>query len=95
MIVLSFVMTAFHSSFVLNMSLYIRDLTLKVPVPKVPVHILHLENIVKLCFEDLREPKAPNSSPSQYQFIVKINLYCDMDEGFKPKVRKNTFLLLE
>jgi hypothetical protein len=46
-------------------------------------------------FEDLREPKAPNSSPSQYQFIVKINSYCDMDEGFKPKVQKNTFLLLE
>jgi hypothetical protein len=27
------------------MFLYISDLT-----PKVPVHILHLENIVKLCF---------------------------------------------
>jgi hypothetical protein len=50
MIVLSFVVTAFHSSLVLNMPLYIRDLTPKVPVPKVPVHILHLENIIKLCF---------------------------------------------
>ena len=46
-------------------------------------------------FEDLRKPKAPNSSPSQYWFAVMINSYCDMDEGLKPKVRKNTFLLLE
>jgi hypothetical protein len=50
MIVLSFVMFAFHFSFVLNIPLYIRDLTPKMPVSKVPVHILHLENIVKLCF---------------------------------------------
>jgi hypothetical protein len=46
-------------------------------------------------FEDLRKPKAPNSSPSQYYFVKIINLDCDMDEGFKPKVRKNTFPLLE
>jgi hypothetical protein len=46
-------------------------------------------------FEDLRKPKAPNSSPSQYWFAVMINSYCDMDEGLKPKVRKNTFSLLE
>jgi hypothetical protein len=32
------------------MLLYIHDLTPKVPVPKVPVHILHLENIIKLYF---------------------------------------------
>jgi hypothetical protein len=30
------------------------------------VHILHLENIVNHVFEDLRNTKAPNSSPSQY-----------------------------
>jgi hypothetical protein len=33
---------------------------------KVPVHILHLGNIVNHVFEDLRKTKAPNSSPSQY-----------------------------
>jgi hypothetical protein len=30
--------------------------------PKVPVHILHLGNIVNHVFEDLRKTKAPNSS---------------------------------
>jgi hypothetical protein len=37
-----------------------------IPCPKVPVHILHLGNIVNHVFEDLRKAKAPNSSPSQY-----------------------------
>jgi hypothetical protein len=35
-----------------------------IPSPKVPVHILHLGNIVNHVFEDLRKTKAPNSSPS-------------------------------
>jgi hypothetical protein len=38
------------------------------------------EILLNPVFEDLRKPKAPNS---------------DMDEGSKPKVRKNTFPLLE
>jgi hypothetical protein len=37
-----------------------------IPSPKVPVHILHMGNIVNHVFEDLRKTKAPNSSPSQY-----------------------------
>jgi hypothetical protein len=37
-----------------------------IPSPKVPVHILHLGNIVNHVFEDLQKTKAPNSSPSQY-----------------------------
>jgi hypothetical protein len=32
-----------------------------IPSPKVPVHILHLGNIVNHVFEDLRKTKAPNS----------------------------------
>jgi hypothetical protein len=53
------------------------------------------ETLLNHVFEDLRKPKVPNSSPSQYQFVRIINLNCDMDEGLKPKVRKNTFPLLE
>jgi hypothetical protein len=37
-----------------------------IPSPKVPVHVLHLGNIVNHVFEDLQKTKAPNSSPSQY-----------------------------
>jgi hypothetical protein len=37
-----------------------------IPSLKVPVHILRLGNIVNHVFEDLRNTKAPNSSPSQY-----------------------------
>jgi hypothetical protein len=44
------------------MLLYIRDLTPKVPVPKVPVHILHLENIVKLCFWGPSGAEGPQHS---------------------------------
>ena len=36
------------------------------PSPKIPVDVLYSRNIVKSCFEDLRKPKVPNSSPSQY-----------------------------
>jgi hypothetical protein len=32
-----------------------------IPSPKVPVHILHLGNIVNHVFEDLRKMKAPNT----------------------------------
>jgi hypothetical protein len=32
-----------------------------IPSPKVPIHILHLGNIVNHVFEDLRKTKAPNS----------------------------------
>jgi hypothetical protein len=66
-----------------------------VPSPKVPVHIFHLENIFNHVFEDLRKTKAPNSSPSQYLFVIIMNLDFDVNEGLKPKVRKNTFHLLE
>jgi hypothetical protein len=31
-----------------------------IPSPKIPVHILHLGNIVNHVFEDLRKTKAPN-----------------------------------
>jgi hypothetical protein len=53
------------------------------------------ETLLNHVFEDLRKPKAPNSSPSQYKFVRMINSDCDMDEGPRPKVRKNTFPLLE
>jgi hypothetical protein len=33
-----------------------------IPSPKVPVHILHLVNIVSHIFEDLRKTKAPNNT---------------------------------
>jgi hypothetical protein len=32
-----------------------------IPSPKVPIHILYLENIINHVFEDLRKTKAPNS----------------------------------
>jgi hypothetical protein len=32
-----------------------------IPSPKVPVHILHLGNIVNHAFEELRKTKAPNN----------------------------------
>jgi hypothetical protein len=54
-----------------------------------------LETLLNHVFEDLRKPKALNSSPSQYYFVRMINSDCDMDEGLKPKVQKNTFSLLE
>jgi hypothetical protein len=66
-----------------------------IPSPKVPVHVLHLGNIVNHVFEDLQKMKAPNSSPSQYLFVITTNLDCDLNEGLKPKVQKNTFPLLE
>jgi hypothetical protein len=34
--------------------------------PKVPVHVSYSRNIVNHVFEDLRKPKARNSSPTQY-----------------------------
>jgi hypothetical protein len=51
-------------------------------------------------FEDLRRTKAPNRRPPTVA-PLSINLFkitnsdCDMDEGLKPKVRKNIFPLLE
>jgi hypothetical protein len=66
------------------------------PSPKVPVHVCHTrKTLLNHVFEDLRKTKAPNSSPSQYQFVRITNSDCDMDEGPKPKVQKNTFPLLE
>jgi hypothetical protein len=50
----------FQSSFVLTMLLYTRNL-----IPKIPARILY-ETLSNHVFEDLRKPKAPNSSPSQY-----------------------------
>jgi hypothetical protein len=35
--------------------------------PKVPVHILHLGNIVSHVFEDLRKTKAPNTSHLDFE----------------------------
>jgi hypothetical protein len=57
-----------------------------IPSLKVPVHILRLGNIVNHVFEDLRKIKAPNSSPSQYYFVITMNLDYDVNEGLKPKV---------
>jgi hypothetical protein len=59
---------------------------------KVPVHILHLGNIVNRVFEDLQKTKAPNTSPSQYSFVITTNLDCDVNEGLKPKVQKTPSL---
>jgi hypothetical protein len=36
------------------------------PSPKVPVHILHLGNIVNHVFEDLRKTKAPNKRKHEH-----------------------------
>jgi hypothetical protein len=38
--------------------------------------------------------RSPTVAPRNINLLM-INSYCDMDEGFEPKVRKNTFLLLE
>jgi hypothetical protein len=38
--------------------------------------------------------RPPTVAPRNINLLV-INSYCDMDEGFKSKVRKNTFPLLE
>jgi hypothetical protein len=38
--------------------------------------------------------RPPTVAPRNINLLV-INLDCDMDEGLKPKVRKNIFLLLE
>jgi hypothetical protein len=63
-----------------------------IPSLKVPVYILHLGNIVKHVFEDLRKTKAPNSSPSQYSFVITTNSDYDMNEDLKPKVQKTPSL---
>jgi hypothetical protein len=39
--------------------------------------------------------RPPTVAPRNINLLESINSYCDMDEGFKPKVRKNTFPLLE
>jgi hypothetical protein len=77
-------------SFVLLVFLYttILDQVRKVHVRRYLLMYYTPETLSNHVFEDLRKPKAPNSSPSQYSD-------CDMDEGPKPKVRKNTFLLLK
>jgi hypothetical protein len=38
-----------------------------IPSPKVPVHILHLGNIINHVFEDLRKTKAPNTAQKSFQ----------------------------
>ena len=38
--------------------------------------------------------RPPTVAPRNINLLV-INSYCDMDEGLEPKVRKNTFPLLE
>jgi hypothetical protein len=43
-----------RSRFVLTKLLYTHD-----PIPKMPVHIFHLENIVKLCFWGPLEAEGP------------------------------------
>jgi hypothetical protein len=51
-----------RSGFVLTMLLYTHD-----PIPKIPVHIFHLENIVKSCFWGPSEAE----DPQQYQLANK------------------------
>jgi hypothetical protein len=46
-------------------------------------------------FEDLRRTKAPTVAPRSINLFMIANSDCDMDEGLKPMVRKNTFTLLE
>jgi hypothetical protein len=46
-------------------------------------------------FEDLRRTKAPTVAPRSINLFKIMNKDCDMDEGLKPKVQKNTFPLLE
>jgi hypothetical protein len=53
------------------------------------------ETLLNHVFEDLWKPKAPNSSPLQYLIFRITNLDCNRNEGPEPKVRKNTFPLLE
>jgi hypothetical protein len=64
--------------------------------PKIPVHTLYSRNTVKFLF--LRTfgcRRFPTVAPRNINLFKIINLDCDMDEGFTPKVRKNTFPLLE
>jgi hypothetical protein len=70
------------------MLLYTRNLT-----SKVPIHIFLLENIVNYVFEDLRKPKAPNTTDSgsghkrkdgkkkKTRRIKEIVYYDDSDES--------------
>jgi hypothetical protein len=78
-----------QSSFVLTMLLYTRNLT-----PKIPARMLrkHCQIMFLRTFGSQRPPIV---APRNINLLVKISLYCDMDEGYGPKVRKNTFLLLE
>jgi hypothetical protein len=78
-----------QSSFVLTMLLYTRNL-----IPKIPARILrkHCQITFLRTFGGRRSLTV---APRNINFAVMINLYCDMDGGFEPKVRKNTFPLLE
>jgi hypothetical protein len=49
-----------------------------IPSPKVPVHILHLGNIVNHVFEDLRKTKAPNSN--RQRIHSRTNMATNMNE---------------
>jgi hypothetical protein len=63
---------------------------------KIPVHKPYLEDIVKLCFlRTFGGRKPPTVAPRSINLFKITNSDCDMDEGLKPKVRKNTFPLLE
>jgi hypothetical protein len=53
------------------------------------------KTLLNYVFEDLRRTKAPTIAPRSINLFKKTNSDCDMDEGLKPKVRKNTFPLLE
>jgi hypothetical protein len=49
-----------------------------IPSPKVPVHILHLGNIVSHVLEDLRKTKAPNN------YVFCIHVWCDVNFSLVP-----------
>jgi hypothetical protein len=47
-----------RSGFVLIMLLYTHD-----PIPKIPIHIFHLENVVKSCFGGPSKAEGPQQGP--------------------------------
>jgi hypothetical protein len=56
----------------------------------------HLEDIVKITFlRTFGGRRPPTVAPRSINLFEITNSGCDMDEGLKPKVRKNTFPLLE
>jgi hypothetical protein len=60
--------------------------------PKIPVHTLYSRNSQILFLRTFVSRRPPTVAPRNINLFKIINLDCDMDEGFTPKVQKNTSL---